>query len=35
LPEDGLGLWMARQLCDELVTARTPDGFTTRLLVRH
>jgi anti-sigma regulatory factor (Ser/Thr protein kinase) len=35
LPEDGLGLWIARQLCDELVTARTPDGFTTRLLVRH
>jgi anti-sigma regulatory factor (Ser/Thr protein kinase) len=32
LPERGMGLWMARQVCDELVTARTPDGFTARLV---
>jgi anti-sigma regulatory factor (Ser/Thr protein kinase) len=35
LPEGRLGLWLARELCDEVVTSRTPEGFTTRLVVRH
>jgi anti-sigma regulatory factor (Ser/Thr protein kinase) len=33
LPEGRFGLWLARQLCDEVVTRRTPEGFTTRLVV--
>jgi anti-sigma regulatory factor (Ser/Thr protein kinase) len=33
LPEGRFGLWLARQLCDEVVMARTPEGFTTRLVV--
>ena len=35
LPEGRFGLWLARQLCDEVVTARTSDGFTVRLVVRY
>jgi anti-sigma regulatory factor (Ser/Thr protein kinase) len=35
LPEGRFGLWLARQLCDEVVTSRTPEGFTTRLVVKH
>ena len=27
----GNGLWLARLLCDQLDTARDPDGFTVRL----
>jgi len=33
LPEGRFGLWLARQLCDEVVMGRTPEGFTTRLAV--
>jgi len=35
LPKGRFGLWLARQLCDELVTSRTPEGFTARLTVNH
>jgi anti-sigma regulatory factor (Ser/Thr protein kinase) len=35
LPEGRFGLWLARQLCDDLVTARTSDGFTVRLVVHY
>ncbi len=35
LPEGRFGLWLARQLCDEVVTSRTPEGFTVRLTVAH
>lgn len=35
LPYGRFGLWLARQLCDELVTMRTPEGFTVRLVVRR
>lgn len=35
LPEGRFGLWLARQLCDQVVTARTPEGFTVRLVVSH
>jgi anti-sigma regulatory factor (Ser/Thr protein kinase) len=35
LPEGRLGLWLARQLCDEVATSRTPEGFTARLVVHH
>jgi hypothetical protein len=28
----GMGLWLARQLCDQLKMARTPYGFTVRLV---
>jgi anti-sigma regulatory factor (Ser/Thr protein kinase) len=35
LPEGRLGLWLARQLCDEVTTSRTPEGFTARLVVHH
>lgn len=35
LPEGRFGLWLARQLCDELTTGRTPEGFTARLVVHH
>jgi anti-sigma regulatory factor (Ser/Thr protein kinase) len=31
LPEGQYGLWLARELCDELVLARTDEGFTARL----
>jgi anti-sigma regulatory factor (Ser/Thr protein kinase) len=31
----GLGLWLARQLCDHVITATTPDGFTVRLTSAH
>ena len=31
LPEGRFGLWLTRPLCDEVVTSRTPEGFTTRL----
>jgi anti-sigma regulatory factor (Ser/Thr protein kinase) len=31
--QGGLGLWMARQLCDELVMGRFGDGFTVRLVL--
>jgi anti-sigma regulatory factor (Ser/Thr protein kinase) len=33
LPEGRFGLWLARQLCDEVLMARTPEGFTIRLVV--
>jgi len=35
LPEGRFGLWLARELCDEVVVARTPEGFTARLVIRH
>jgi anti-sigma regulatory factor (Ser/Thr protein kinase) len=35
IPEGRFGLWLARQLCDEVVTSRTPEGFMARLVVRH
>jgi anti-sigma regulatory factor (Ser/Thr protein kinase) len=35
LPEGRFGLWLARQLCDEVVTTRTPEGFTARLTVAY
>lgn len=35
LPEGRFGLWLARQLCDEVATSRTPEGFTARLIVHH
>lgn len=35
LPEGRFGLWLARRLCDEVVAAATPEGFTIRLVVRH
>lgn len=31
--EGGLGLWMARQMCDEVVLGRHPGGFTIRVAV--
>ena len=31
----GMGLWLARQLCDQVTLARTPDGFTVRLVLLH
>ena len=34
LPEGQFGLWLARELCDELLTAQTPEGFTVRLVMR-
>lgn len=33
--EGGFGLYLARRLCDELVTMRTPEGFTVRIVVRR
>ena len=30
----GLGLWLARRLCDEVDLRRTPEGFTVRLAAR-
>jgi anti-sigma regulatory factor (Ser/Thr protein kinase) len=33
LPEGRFGLWLARQLCDEVVLNRTSEGFTTRLVL--
>jgi anti-sigma regulatory factor (Ser/Thr protein kinase) len=33
LPEGRFGLWLARQLCDEVVVGRTPEGFTTRVVL--
>lgn len=35
LPEGRFGLWLARQLCHELTTSRTPEGFTARLVIHH
>ncbi len=32
--EGRLGLWIARRLCEELVTTRTPEGFVVRLVIR-
>jgi len=32
--ESGYGIWLARQLCDEVTGTRTPEGFTVRL-VKH
>jgi len=29
----GLGLWMARQMCEQVVMGRHADGFTIRLVV--
>lgn len=33
LAHGGRGLWLARQLCDQLDTYRTPEGFTVRLTI--
>ncbi len=33
LPEGRFGLWLARQLCHEVMLDRTPEGFTTRLVL--
>lgn len=33
LPEGRFGLWLARELCDEVLMRRTSEGFTTRLVV--
>ncbi|MFN8017962.1 MAG: ATP-binding protein [Acidimicrobiales bacterium] len=33
--EGGLGLWLARQLCDDLALGRMPDGFIVRLRTRY
>lgn len=30
----GMGLWLARHLCDEIAVGHTPDGFTVRLATR-
>jgi anti-sigma regulatory factor (Ser/Thr protein kinase) len=35
LSEGQYGLWMARQLCDQLATTRTSSGFTTRLVIHR
>jgi len=35
LPEGRFGLWLARRLCDDLVTARSSEGFTVRLLMNR
>ena len=35
LPEGKYGLWLARRLCDEVRTGRTPEGFTASLIVHH
>ncbi|HET6698619.1 MAG TPA: sensor histidine kinase [Nocardioidaceae bacterium] len=34
MAESGYGIWLARQLCDEVTGTRTPEGFTVRL-VKH
>lgn len=31
----GMGLWLARQLCDELTTSRTGAGFTVCLAISY
>jgi anti-sigma regulatory factor (Ser/Thr protein kinase) len=33
LAHGGRGLWLARQLCDQLDTYRSPEGFTVRLAI--
>jgi anti-sigma regulatory factor (Ser/Thr protein kinase) len=33
LPEGKFGLWLARRLCDEVVMGRSPEGFTTRVVL--
>lgn len=35
LPEGRFGLWLARRLCDDLVTTRSPKGFTVRLVLNR
>jgi len=35
LPEGRFGLWLARQLCDEVVLGRTREGFTIRLVLER
>jgi anti-sigma regulatory factor (Ser/Thr protein kinase) len=35
LSRGGMGLWLARQLCDQVTTAPGPDGFTVRLMIVH
>lgn len=35
LPEGQYGLWLARQLCDEVVTARTAEGFTAQVAMHY
>jgi anti-sigma regulatory factor (Ser/Thr protein kinase) len=35
LPEGRFGLWLARRLCDDLVTTRSPEGFTVRLVLNR
>ena len=35
LPDEGLGLWIARRLCDELAAVRSGQGFTVRLMFRR
>jgi anti-sigma regulatory factor (Ser/Thr protein kinase) len=31
----GMGLWLARQLCDQVTMAQAPEGFTVRMVVTH
>lgn len=33
--KDSRGLWMSRQMCDEVSAVTTPDVFTVRILNRH
>jgi anti-sigma regulatory factor (Ser/Thr protein kinase) len=35
LPEGRFGLWLARRLCDNLLTYRTAEGFTVRLVMHR
>lgn len=35
LPDGRFGLWLARQLCHEVVLSRTPEGFTARLVINY
>jgi len=35
LPEGRFGLWLARRLCDELVTTWSSEGFTVRLVLNR
>ena len=33
VPADGMGLWLARTLCDRLELRREPRGFVVRLVM--
>ena len=35
LSRGGMGLWLARQLCDQVQLSTTAAGFTARLAIRH